>query len=204
MNTYNQLADKQSLDKTTAALRANGIDVVVTATGAEAKNVVLAMIPHGAEVMTMTSTTADQIGLSSAINESKDIDAIKPKLFSMDRKTQGQEMQKLGAAPEWSVGSVHAVTQNGEVIVASVTGSQLPGYAYGSAHVIWVVGTQKIVENMSEGMRRLSEYVLPLESERAKKAYGVPGSSINKTLVFHKEIVPHRITLIFVQEKLGF
>ena len=122
----------------------------------------------------------------------------------MNRKNQGREMQKLGAAPEWAIGSVHAVTENGEVLIASASGSQLPAYAYGSSNVIFVVGAQKIVKNVDEGIKRIYEYCLPLESERARIAYGVPGSSVNKILIINKEFQEKRINLIFVNEVLGF
>ena len=113
-------------------------------------------------------------------------------------------MKKTGAAPEYCIGSVHAVTQDGKVFIASNTGSQLPSYAYGSANVIWVVGTQKIVKDFDEANERIYKYTLPLESERARKAYGVPGSAVNKMLIVNKEVAPGRITIIFVNEKLGF
>ncbi len=114
-------------------------------------------------------------------------------------------MQKLGAAPEYVIGSVHTVTEDGHVlIIASASGSQLPAYVYAAEHVIWVVGTQKIVKNIEEGMKRIYKYVLPLESARAHKAYGVPGSSVNKLLIVNKEPVPNRITIILVQQPLGF
>ena len=153
--------------------------------------------------MNMSSVTVDSIGLSKEILESGKFDAVKNKFKTMDAKIQGQDMKKLGAAPEWTIGSVHAVTEDGKVIVASATGSQLPAYAYGSNHVLWVVGAQKIVKDLDEGMKRLCEYVLPLESERAMKAYGM-ASSINKLLIFNKESNPSRITMIIVKEKLGF
>ena len=121
----------------------------------------------------------------------------------MDQKIQGAEMKKLGAAPEWAIGSVHAVTEDGKVVVASATGSQLPAYAYGSLHVLWIVGAQKIVKDMNEATKRVYEYVLPLESERAMKAYGM-GSNVNKELIFNKEVTPGRITMIIVKEKIGF
>ena len=124
--------------------------------------------------------------------------------MSMDRKTQGREMQKIGATPDWTIGSVHAVTEEGQVLIASNTGSQLPAYAYGSSHVIWVVGTQKIVKNIDQGIKRVYEHSLPLESERAKKAYGVPGSFVSKILIVNKEISPGRVVIIFINEKLGF
>ncbi len=45
--------------------------------------------------------------------------------------------------------------------------SQLAGYAASAAHLIWVVGTQKIVPTIEDGMERIEEYTLPLESARA-------------------------------------
>lgn len=128
---------------------------------------------------------------------------MRKKFATMDAKTQGLEMKKLGAAPEWAIGSVHAVTEGGKVVVVSATGSQLPAYAYGSSHVIWVVGSQKIVKDLDEAAKRIYEYVLPKESERAMKAYGM-ASSVNKRLIIDKEATPDRITMIIVKEKLGF
>ncbi len=203
MSQWNQLASKQSLDKTIEALAANGIDAKFVETGEDAKREVLSLIPQGAEVMNMTSVTLDTIGVSKEILESGKYDAVRNKLNKMDRETQGLEMQKMGAAPEWTVGSVHAVTEDGYLLVASNSGSQLPAYVYGSAHVIWVVGAQKIVKDTDEGIKRIYEYVLPLEDERARKAYGV-GSGVSKLLMINKEKTPGRLNLILVGEKLGF
>ena len=204
MSKWKTLANSESLEKTIKALRANGINSSVVENGREAKEKVLGMIPEGAEVMNMTSVTDDLIGLSAEINESGKYDSVKNKLMSMDRATQSLEMQKTGAAPEWSVGSVHAVTEDGSVIIASNTGSQLPGYSYGSSNVVWVVGTHKIVKNLDEGMKRIYDHVLPLEADRARKAYGVDGSNVSKLLIINRETVKDRINLIFVKEALGF
>ncbi len=201
---WNTLATQESIDAAVANLQAHGMNAIVVENGEAAKAKVLEMLPAGAEVMDMTSVTLQTIGVTEEIEKSGKYNSVKAKLMSMDRKTQSLEMQKLGAAPEWTVGSVHAVTEDGIVIVASNTGSQLPAYAYGSAHVIWVVGTQKIVKNMDKGMKRLYEHTLPLESERAHKAYGMPASFVSKLLIVHKEVVPQRITVIFVKEVLGF
>lgn len=203
MGKWDQLADESTVQSAVKALEANGFTPLVVPTGEEAKQKVLALVPKGAEVMTMTSTTLDTIGVSQAINESGTYHAVRPKLYAMDRKTQGRQMQRLGAAPEWTVGSVHAVTLDGHVLIASNSGSQLPAYAYGAAHVVWVVGTQKIVKNIEEGIKRIYEYCLPLENARAQKAYGV-GSAVNKLLIVNAEKIPNRITIILVKEKLGF
>ncbi len=195
---YGNLADDKTIERTASALRENGIDVIVVENGSKAKEKLMELIEENSEIMNMTSVTLDTISASKEILESEN--SVRNKLNKMDNK---QEKQKLGAAPELATGSVHAVTEDGKVLVASATGSQLPAYAYGSAHVIWVVGAQKIVKNLEEGMKRLYEYSLPLEDERARKVYGV-GSSVNKILIINKEAAPGRITMIIVKEKLGF
>lgn len=143
------------------------------------------------------------MGIAEEIDKSGRYDSVREKLVMMNRKTQGREMEKLGATPEYMIGSVHAVTETGHVVIASKTGSQLAGYVAAAAHIIWVVGTRKIVPTLEDGMERVEEYTLPLESARALKAYGVE-SSINKLLIVNKEFMTGRTTMILVKENLGF
>lgn len=201
---WSKLAGKEAIEKTINFLKANGINAVLAKNAEDAKNKALSLIPKGAEIMTITSVTLDSLGISKEINESGNYNPVRDKLYSMNRETQKKEMKSLGSSPEYVIGSVHAVAQDGKIIVASNTGSQLPAYAYGSLNVIFVVGTQKIVENLDEGMKRIYEHSLVLESERAKKAYGVPGSFVSKILIINKEIDPNRVNLIFVPEVVGF
>lgn len=201
---FTKIPSKDIIDKTISALKANGINTYAAINREDAKSKLLALLPKGVEVMLMTSVTLQELGIKDEIENSDKYFLVKKKLEKMDRKTQNSEMQKLGATPEYVLGSVHAVTQDGKVMIASNTGSQLPAYAYGSSHVIWVVGMQKIVKDLDEGFKRLYEYSLPLESERAKKAYGVPGSFISKILILNREINLNRINIILVPEVVGF
>jgi len=191
------------IKRTVQALEANNIHVIVTEDGADAKKTLFELIPANAEVFTSSSETLNALGVAEEIDKSGRYDSVQAKLDMMDRKTQNREMEKLGATPEYMIGSVHAVTETGRVIIASQTGSQLAGYVSAAAHVIWVVGTQKIVPTLEDGMERVEEYSLPLESARAFKAYGVE-SAINKLLIINKEFTPDRITMILVKENLGF
>lgn len=199
---WNTLASDATIEKTMKALNANGITTFVAHTGVEAKQKVVELIPQGAEVMNMSSQTLETTGIASDILNSGNYTAVKNTLAKMDHKTQESEMRRLGAAPAWTVGSVHAITEDGHVFIASMSGSQLPAYAFSSAHVIWVVGAQKIVKDDEDAMRRIKEHVFPLEDARALKAYGVH-SGINKLLIINKEISA-RLTIIFVKEVLGF
>src|SRR5260221_2660880 len=206
MNNWNQLATDDQIAEAVKNLTANGFNAIVVENVNEAKAKVLELIPENSEVMTMSSETLRLSGITEAINDSGKFDSVKVKLSKMNRETDSLQMQKLGTAPVYAVGSVHAVTLDGHVIIASNTGSQLPAYAYGSAHVIWVVGTQKIVENNEEGIKRIYEYILPKESVRLAKQYDKPGlqSNVSKLLIIDKEIKPDRLTIILVKESVGF
>ncbi len=200
---YGQLASEEVIQKAVKALQANNFQVEVVEKGEEAKKKALELLSSGAEVFTMTSQTLEAIGLDKEINESGKYNAVRPKLMAMDFKTQAREMAKLGAAPDWVVASVHAVTEDGHLLIASNTGSQLSSEAYAGGKIIFVVGTQKIVKDTVEGLKRIYEYCLPLEDERAQKAYGMK-SNISKILIINKEVMPDRIFIFLVKEKLGF
>ncbi len=200
---WTTLADGKTLQQTVDALEQNGFHTIVVDNAEEAKQKALELLPIGSQVFTMTSKTLEKIGLAQKIQESGEYDSVKNALTKLDRNTQGRKMQILGSAPEYAVGSVHAVTTDGHVLIASRSGSQLPGYVYGADHVIWIVSTQKIVKNIDEGIKRIYEHVLPLESQRVREVYGMPESSVDKLLIFNRER-PGRITVILVKEKLGF
>lgn len=203
MSNFKEVAAQESIDRAVMALNANGIEAMYVATGAEAKEKVLQMLPEGAEVMTMTSVTADSIGLYKAITDSGKYNLVRTKLG--DKEVSASDKRKLGGGADWTIGSVHALTEDGKLLIASNTGSQLGAYAYGAGHVIWVVGAQKIVKDIDEGMRRIYDYVLPLESERANKAYNITsGSYVSKLLIINREVARGRATVIIVGEPLGF
>jgi L-lactate utilization protein LutC len=197
------LAADELVERTAQALEANGIHTLIAENGEAAKKLVLEMIPKGAEVHSGASVTLETLGIKDILEKSGDYDAVRPRMFAMDRKTQADEMRVLGARPAYMLGSVHAVTEEGHVMIASNTGSQLGPYASGAGHVIWVVGTQKIVKDRAEGFRRIEEYVYPLEEVHMQQLYKV-GTGVNKILIVNKELRPGRTTLIFVKEKLGF
>ncbi len=201
---YDTVANEAQINTVKQALEANGMSVVIAENAEDAKQTVLDMLPKDAEVLTVTSQTLEALGLNRGINESGDYDAVLPKLMAiMGDPSKKREQRKLGTAPDYVVGSVHALTEDGKALIASATGSQLPAYSYGADQVIWVVGAQKIVKDIDEAYKRLEQHVFPLENERAKKVYG-SGSTIAKTLVVNKEARPGRITVVIVREALGF
>jgi LUD domain len=200
---YGRAKNAAAVDRTARALANNGFIVRQAATAAEAKEVVLSLIPDGSEVLHGASQTLQLTGITDAIERSGRYKPIRPRIAGMDRQTQSDQIRRLGAAPDVMLGSVHAVTETGSLIAASMSGSQLGPYVSGAAKVILVVGTQKIVASLEEGLRRIDEYALPLEDARAQQAYGVH-SAVNKLLIVNREINPGRITVVLVDEVIGF
>ena len=200
---FAKLASEDQIERTRKALEANGIHALVAETGEDAKRMFFDLIPDGSEVFLGASVTLEQLGIKDIIDKSGRFDAVRPKIFAMDRATQGREIRKLGGAPDYAAGSVHAVTEAGQVIIASKTGSQLGPYASGAGKVIWVVGAQKLVKDLDEGFRRIYEYDVPREEVHMQELYHT-GTSPNKILIVNREIRPDRITMIIVKEDLGF
>lgn len=200
---FTHLASEQQIEKTVQALQAHGIRVVVCGTGEQARTSVLDLIPDGAAVYDSPSRTLEVLGLSEQIEHATRFHSVRAQASTLDYVKERNEIRKRIAAPDVLVGSVHAVTEAGEVLIASASGSQLSAAACGAGLVIWVVGTQKLVGTLSDGLRRIRHYCLPLESQRAQHVYGQP-SAINKLLTINAEHEPGRITMVLVKQQLGF
>jgi hypothetical protein len=204
-SAFGERATDETIERTADALRGKGYAAHVVENGEEATNVVLGLLPEGAEVGQGASTTLDKIGLTAAIEESGRFNAVRKRTRSMDRTTpEGlRAMRKLGVGPDWYVNSAHALTIDGTVVDVSNTGSQLAPLAFGAGDVIFVIGSQKIVPDLETATRRIEEHTLPLENERMQGLYGTD-SEIKKVLIIHKEFRPERFTFVLVKEPVGF
>ncbi len=200
---WDQVASDDRIAATQQALNAHNIQTVVVGTGEEARDCLLDLIPEGTEVNMAMSTTLDLIGVTEEIEQSGRYNALRPQLRKMDRIKQNREWRKLASAPDVMLGSVHAVTEQGQVLVASGGGSQIGPYASGAGMVIWVVGAQKLVPTLADGLRRIEEHALPLESERMRRITG-RDSSVSQILIVQGSLNPNRFKMIIVKENLGF
>jgi YkgG family uncharacterized protein len=201
--SFTEPATAQRLERAASALTANGFTVEILDAAAAARTRIKDLIPEGASVFTGASETLRLSGIDEDINASGRYDAIRSRGTTMDRATQLAEIWRLISTPDVIVGSVHAVTETGSLVIASASGSQLPGYAGGSLRAIWVVGAQKVVPDLSTALRRVEEHCLPLESDRAMQAYGQP-SAVNRLLVLNRETDPGRGTVLLLREAIGF
>jgi hypothetical protein len=199
---FTALPDEQTLAETVVALEEHGFSVEVVDDLDAARAAVLARIPQGSSVMTNTSVTLNDTGIADAINDGGPYESARNKMFALDFATQAQEMKVIGGQADWALGSVHAVTRDGTLVIASASGSQLASYAWGAANVIFVIGAQKLVPDLAAAHQRIYQHSLPLEDARAQAAYG-QHSSVGKVLEIHQEL-PGRIHIVLIRQPVGF
>ena len=200
--SFTALPDDETLADTVLALEEHGFSVDVVDDLVAARETVLARIPLGASVMTNTSVTLEETGIANAINNGGLYDAIRPRLLALDYATQLQEMKAIAGQPDYALGSVHAITRDGTLMIASASGSQLASYTWGATNVIFVVGAQKLVPTPEAARERIYEHSLKLEDARAYAAYG-QNSFVGKILEIHQEL-PGRIHVVIVRQAVGF
>jgi hypothetical protein len=202
-DSFTALPDEHALEATVVALEEHGFSVEVVDGPDAARTAVLARIPQGSSVMTNTSVTLAETGIADAINGGGGRwESARNKMFALDFATQAQEMKAIGGQPDYALGSVHAVTAGGTLVIASASGSQLASYAWGAANVIFVVGAQKLVPTLEAAHRRIYQHSLKLEDGRAMAAYG-QHSQVGKILEIHQEL-PGRIHVVLIREAVGF
>jgi hypothetical protein len=199
---FTALPDDQTLADTVVALDEHGFSVEVVDDFDAARDAVLARIPEGSSVMTNTSVTLQETGIADAIDDGGPYDSVRNKLTAMDFATQLQEMKAIGGQPDYALGSVHAITRDGTLVIASASGSQLASYGWGAANVIFVVGAQKLVPSPEAARERIYEHSLKLEDARAYAVYG-QNSYIGKVLEIHQE-QPGRIHVVLIRQSVGF
>jgi hypothetical protein len=199
---FTTLPDEQTLGATVVALEEHGFSVEVVEVLDAARKTVLARIPEGSSVMTNTSVTLQETGIADAINDGGPYKSVRNEMMALDFATQGQQMRAIAGAPDYALGSVHAVTRGGALFIASASGSQMATYAWGAANVIFVVGAQKLVPTPESARERIFEHSLKLEDARALSAYG-QNSAVGKILEIHQEM-PGRIHIVLIRQTVGF
>jgi LUD domain len=201
--SFTDPAPAGGLERAAAALTAKNFAVEILDDAAAARTRIKGLIPESASVFTGASETLRLSGIEEDINNSGRYDAIRSRSRTMDRAIQRDEIWRLMSTPDVIVGSVAAVTETGSLVVASASGSQLPGYAGAAARVIWVVGAQKVVPDLPAALRRVEDHCLPLENDRAMKVYGRP-SALNRVLILNAEPEPGRGTVLLLRQAIGF
>ena len=199
---FTALPDERTVAETVVALEEHGFSVEVVDGLDAAHERVLGRIPEGSAVMTNPSVTLESTGIAQALDDGERYDSARTKVLALDRATQLQEIKAIMGQPEFALGSVHAITRDGTLVIASALGSQLASYAWGAANVIFVVGAQKLVTDLAAAHERIYEHSLKLEDARTLEAYGAH-SRVGKILEIHQED-PGRIHVVLIRAAVGF
>jgi len=203
---YNTLASKDSIKKTMDELKDRGHLPELVESRIEALQRIKDLIPHGASVMNGSSRTLEEIGFVDYLKEGNHgWNNLHEAIIAEKGPAQQAVLRKQSVLSDFYLGSAHAVTEKGEMLIASNSGSQLPHIAFTSPNLIFVVGAQKITPTLTDAFDRLEKHVVPLEDERMQKAMGT-GTYPSKVLIVNKEqpFMGRKSLVIFVNEKLGF
>jgi hypothetical protein len=195
-------ADERTLASTVVALQEHGFRIDVVDDFDAARGAVLARIPKGPTVMTNTSVTLQETGIASAIDGRGPYQSVRNEMMALDFATQLEQLKAIAGQPDYALGSVHAVTRDGVLVIASASGSQLASFAWGAASVIFVVSTPKLVPNLEAVRERIYRHSLKLEDARALAAYE-EHSFVGKILEIH-QVRPGRIHIVFIRQPVGF
>jgi hypothetical protein len=199
---YAVAASGAALEQLAARLRERNFEAVIVDTASMAKAAVLERIPAGSEVHSAKSKTLEDIDLAQELMESDRFDFLRNTYMKMDRNTQAREMRKLVAAPDIMLGSVNAITEAGQMVEASASGSQMGPYSAASGKLILVVGSQKIVPDIDTAFRRIRDYVMPYEDARLRAQMGV-GTKLARVLILEQDFMPGHTTVILVKQPVG-
>lgn len=204
MKDWSSIPNKALVDSVQRKLTENNVEVINVKNREGALQQLKRILPPAAGVMTASSTTLDQIGFTSFLNSDEhSLSLVGRKVWAENDAEKRHDLRRQATVVDYVVGSVNAVTADGKLVAVDATGSRVGSYLFGAKNVVLVVGVNKIVQNLEEAMKRIKEYVFPLENERAQQAYGHP-SALSKWIIIEKEAVQGRIKLILVEEELGY
>ena len=195
--------DAAALARAVAALKSRKIDAVVAADGPAALAILQEMIPDGAAVFKSTSETLDAIGYSDYIRQTDRYLNLYRELAAEPDRERQRELRRLASVADYYVGSVHAIAETGEVIIASGSGSQLGAYVYGAKQVIWVAGIQKICPTLEAALARVRGYSVERHHQWAESS-GRTAGPLGKLLIFENEQTPDRVRLVLIKQSVGW
>ena len=202
LREFSSPASEAELEAVAAKLRERNFEVVVVEDGAAARAEVLTRIPDRVSVHSGKSKTLEDSGIFAALMETDRVDFIRKQTMKLDRRTQRDEIRRLGSTPDVMLGSAHALTEAGQIVITSASGSQIGPIASGAGRLILVVGSQKIVPDLETAFRRIQDYVFPYEDRRLREELGV-GTKITRTLILESDFVPGRTTIVLVRQPVG-
>ncbi|KAF8929745.1 hypothetical protein EDD21DRAFT_361115 [Dissophora ornata] len=204
---YTKTVSAERVNAAKAGLEANGFKVHIVNSRGEAFETLKSLIPAGVSLNNAHSTTLEEIGFITYLKGETPWNNVHAQILAeTDYAKQGELRRTIGSTVDYYLTSMSAITEDGKLAHADLSGSKVGGVAFGAGNVIVVAGTNKIVKDEDEAWKRTNEFALAAESARARDAYGVPASAIVNYEVIRKAnpFNPNRIQVVLVNDALGF
>lgn len=203
-DSVTQLADDAAVQRTVAALKERNIDAVVAETATEALRLIADLLPEGGEVYEGTSETLTAIGFGDFLHGNPKYVDVRTRNRAETDPDRQRELRRMASVVDCYVGSVHAIAETGEVVIASGSGSQLGAYVYGAKKVIWVAGTQKISPSLADAIGRVRGYSLERHAEWSANQGRTGHDAIGKLLIVENEQNVGRISMVLIKQQVGW
>ena len=196
-------ASDESIQRTIKALAARNVEALLLKSRDSALAKLKELVPEGSEVFVNTSETLATIGYTDYMHGNDRYVNLHDRMMAIPDPAQQREFRRKTTTAEYFVGSVQAIAETGEIVIASGSGSQVGAYSYGARRVILVAGTQKICPTLAEAEARTRGYTLEVH-DRWLEGRGSLAAPIGKLLIMEHEPMVGRITMILVPERLGW
>jgi len=204
------VASNEVVEKTKKALESKKHQVSVVKNKHEALELIKKLVPKGASVNNAGSTTLWEIGFVDHLKAQTEWVNLHGQSLAETDPIKKAELEMKKQHADYFFTSVPAITENGELTVCCASGSRTGPFIFSSKSVVIVAGTNKIVPNLEKAVERQKTVALPLESARARiayGAYGITGSAINYQGIVNSPSPfgpSGKYHIIFVDEVLGF
>ena len=176
---------------------------VFCATKEDALKQALSYIKEGSSVSWGGSMSVSEIGLMDALKEGNYhlIDRSVAKNFDEQR-----EIFSKAVLSDYFLMSSNAITLDGELINIDGTGNRVACLSYGPKHVIIIVGMNKVVNDVEDGIKRVRNFASPCSmTGRCGDCYG--DTCICSQIVVTRRqsaMMKDRVKVILVGESLGY
>jgi hypothetical protein len=194
---------EQDITATVIALEKANIRVIRVNDSFQALEKIKEIIPPGAEVMNGSSTTLIEIGYEDLINGQHSWKNLRQIITEENDDLLRNDLRRRSVSAEYFLSGANAIARTGYIVACDASGSRVGAWPFAAKNLILVSGVNKIVPTLQDALQRIWDYVYPLENARAKKVYGI-NSQIGKCVILAKEGKTGRITLILIDDILGY
>jgi len=174
----------------------------------------VSMIPADALVGRAGSMTITDMGVVAPLRE-KGCTVIDPYEGDLSPEDQVKARHRVLSCDVF-LASSNAITRDGTIVNIDGTGNRVAAMIFGPKRAILVVGRNKIVPDLTSAMERLETVACPLNARRLKRntpchtlgycpdGCTSPDRMCNVTVIIEKQPTGSSITVIVVNEDLGF